>query len=78
MLVGVLMRDDGRALRIQPLIAVGVIEVPMRVDQVLDRIAAEAIGGFQNARARCSEVPASASRRPLSSVTTWQNAAWCR
>jgi hypothetical protein len=51
MLVGVLMGDDGRPFRIQPLVAVRVIEVPMRVDQVLDRIAAEAIGGFQNARA---------------------------
>ena len=51
MLVGVLVGDDGRPFRIQPLVAVCVIEVPMRVDQVLDRIAAEAIGGFQDARA---------------------------
>src|SRR5215468_1175788 len=42
MLVGILMGDDGCPFCIQPLIAICVIEVPMRVDQVLDRVAAEA------------------------------------
>src|SRR6516162_7885004 len=51
MLVGVFMGDNGCPFRIQPLIAVRVIEVPVRVDQVLDRIATEATGLFQDARA---------------------------
>ena len=53
--MGVLMGDNGCSFRIQPLIAVRVIEVPVRVDQVLDRIVAEAIGCFQNARAGCGD-----------------------
>jgi hypothetical protein len=39
----VLVRSDFSAYRMQPFIAIGVIEVPMRVNQVLDRIAAEGI-----------------------------------
>ena len=50
-LAGVFMGEDGRTLRVQPLIAVGMIEVPMRVDQMLDRIGAEAVCGFENPRA---------------------------
>ena len=51
MLVGVFMGDNGCPFRIQPLIAVRVIEVPVRVDHMLDRIATEATGLFQDARA---------------------------
>src|SRR6516225_8288301 len=51
MLVSVFMGDNGCHFRILPLIAVRVIEVPVRVDHVLDRIATEATGLFQDARA---------------------------
>jgi len=44
-----------RALAVQPLIAVGVVEVPMGVDQVVDRIEAEAVLCFQDARTRRSD-----------------------
>ena len=43
MFARVLVCGDFRADRMQPFVAVGVIEVPMRVNQVLDRIAAEGI-----------------------------------
>src|SRR6266496_6168364 len=33
----VLMREDGRAVGMHPLIAVGVIEMPVRVDEMVDR-----------------------------------------
>ena len=55
MLVRVFMRNDGGALRIQPLVAVGVIEVPVGVDQVGDWIAAEAVDRFEDAAARCGD-----------------------
>src|SRR6516225_2679267 len=51
MLVSVFMGDNGCHFRILPLIAVRVIEVPVRVDHVLDRIATETTGLFQDARA---------------------------
>lgn len=35
------MRDDRRAGSVQPGVAVGVVEVPMGVDQVPDRVGAE-------------------------------------
>jgi hypothetical protein len=38
MIAGILVRKDRSAFVMQPLIAVGVIEVPMRVDQELDRV----------------------------------------
>src|ERR1700730_19240722 len=41
MLVRVLLRDDFRAGRMQPIVAVAWIEVPVRVDEVRDRIGAE-------------------------------------
>ena len=44
------MGDNGCPFRIKPLIAVRVIEVPVCVDQVLDRIAAKAVYGFENSR----------------------------
>ena len=46
------MGDDLRACRMQPFIAVGVIEMPMGVDQVLDRIGAEFACGLQDPRTR--------------------------
>jgi hypothetical protein len=46
------MRKDGGALLVQPLVAVRVVEVPVGVDQVLDRIAAEVVDGFEDAGAR--------------------------
>jgi hypothetical protein len=41
MLARVLLRNDFSAERMQPVIAVGVIEVPVRVDEVRDRFGAE-------------------------------------
>jgi hypothetical protein len=51
MLVSVLVGDNCCSFRVQPLIAVRVIEVPMGIDQVCDGISAEAVGGFQDAEA---------------------------
>ena len=41
MFAGVLLGDDLCAGRMQPVIAVGMIEVPMGVDEMRDRIGAE-------------------------------------
>ena len=41
MLAGVLLRDDLCAGRMQPVVAVGMIEMPVGVDQMRDRIGAE-------------------------------------
>src|SRR5262249_33670255 len=53
MLVGVLMCDDGGSLGIQPCVAVSMVEVPVGVDEVPDRIAAEAVGRLEDSWARC-------------------------
>ena len=52
MLARILLGDDLRAGRMQPFIAAGVIEVPMRVDQMRDGIGAEIGEGFLHLRAR--------------------------
>jgi hypothetical protein len=52
MLARVLLRDDLRTDRIQPFVAVGVIEMPVRVDQVRDRVAADIGQGLGDLRAR--------------------------
>ena len=46
------MGDNSGAFRIQPRIAVRMVEVPVGVDQVSDRIAAETIGSLQYSWAR--------------------------
>jgi hypothetical protein len=46
------MREDRGALVVQPFVAVGMIEVPMGIDQMFDRVGAEAVGSFQDARLR--------------------------
>src|SRR5258708_39781450 len=51
MLTGVLMGQNGYAFRIQPLIAVRVIEMPVGVDQMSDRVAAAAARGLWDSRA---------------------------
>ena len=51
----VVMRDDGGTLGVQPCVAVGMVEVPVRVDQVPDRIAADAIGRLEDSWARCRD-----------------------
>ena len=51
MLVRIFMREDGGALLVQPLVAVRVVEVPMSVDQMFDRVLAKAVGSVQDARA---------------------------
>ena len=58
MFLRVLVRDDGRTGRMHPLVAVRVIEMPMRVDQMFDRIATDAIQRRGNlcARAQISRV----------------------
>jgi hypothetical protein len=55
MLVGVCVGDNGCALGIEPRVAIGVIEVPVRVDQVFDWIATEAVGGFKDSGAGRSD-----------------------
>src|SRR5436190_5583820 len=42
----VLVRRDFRADRMQPFVAVGVVEMPMRINQVLDRIVTKTRQGF--------------------------------
>jgi hypothetical protein len=51
-LVSVLVGNDCGAFRVQPIVAVRVVEVPVGIDQVCDRIAAELIGGLQYSSAR--------------------------
>src|SRR6202007_859716 len=41
MLSCVRVREDGCACGVQPFVTVGMVKVPMRVDQVLDRIGAD-------------------------------------
>src|ERR1700758_3234471 len=55
MLLGILMGQNGRPFRIQPCIAVRVIEMPMRVDQMCDRITAKAVDGLEDSRAGCGD-----------------------
>src|SRR5713101_2239390 len=52
---GILMGQNGYPFRIQPLIAVRVIEMPVGVDQMSDRIAAEAVGDLEDSRAGCGD-----------------------
>src|SRR5262249_30873869 len=52
MLVGVLMSHNGDALSIEPRIAVRMVEMPVGVDQISDRIAAQTGGRLQYPRAR--------------------------
>jgi hypothetical protein len=51
-LPGVLIGNDGCSFGIQPFIAVGVIEVPVTVDQMFDGIATELVCSLQESRAR--------------------------
>ena len=51
----VFMRKDGSTLRVQPLISVRVVEMPVGVDQVFDRLTAKAANRFQNLRASRSD-----------------------
>ena len=53
--MGVLMRDNGGSLGVHPCVAVSMVEVPVGVDQVLDRIAAEAVGRLEDSWARCRD-----------------------
>src|SRR5262249_52108046 len=52
MLAGVLVGDDFRSDRVEPLVSVGMIEVPMGIDQVCHRLDAEIRQGFGELRAR--------------------------
>src|SRR5258708_26982901 len=55
MLTGVLIGQNAYPFRLQPLSAVRVIEMPVGVDQMSDRIAAEAVRCLQDSRAGCGE-----------------------
>src|SRR5215470_15451394 len=50
MLAGVLMRQNSRPSGVQPFIPVGMVEVPVSVDKVLDWIGANARESFGNLR----------------------------
>ena len=52
MFPGVFVSQDGRTFAVDPFVAVGVVEVPMRVDEVPDRIVAETCERLQHARLR--------------------------
>ena len=45
-LARVFVRDNGRSSVVEPVVAIRVVEVPMCVDQVLDRIVADAGKGL--------------------------------
>src|SRR6516162_4335121 len=49
------MCNDRRSFLVQPCIAIRVIEMPVRIDQVRDRIPAKAVGSFQDSPARRSD-----------------------
>lgn len=51
MLMSVRMSDDGCAFLAQPEVPIGVVKMPMHIDQVGDGIGAEAVRGLQNPRA---------------------------
>ena len=55
MFAGVLLSDDPCADRLQPRVAVGMIEMPMRVDQVRDWIGAEICQRLGHLRARYAD-----------------------
>ena len=69
MLARVFVRDDFRAGGMQPCVAVGMIEVPMGVDQMRDRIGAE-IGERLGELGRETPMPASTSSLPSGPVRT--------
>src|SRR5260370_592172 len=46
------LRDDLRTGRMQPFVAVGMVEVPVRIDEMGDRIGAEGIKRLTHLRAR--------------------------
>ena len=55
MLAGVLVSDDLCAGRMQPLVAVGMVEMPVRVDEVRDGIGAEVGKRLGDLRARYAD-----------------------
>ena len=55
MLARILMGEDGRSFCIQPPVTVRMIEVPMGVDQMADRIIAQAVDGLQDPQTRCGD-----------------------
>ena len=68
MLMCVRVRDNRRTFLGQPKVPIRVVEVPMRIDEARDRIAAEAVGGLQDAGPRagysCVEATSVSSRAP--------------
>src|ERR1700720_1825193 len=52
MLARIFLRQDARPRFVHPLIATGVIEVPVRVDQLLDGIGVDARDRLRNVRTR--------------------------
>src|SRR5882762_6516964 len=55
MFAGVRLRDDLRACRMQPVIAVGMVEVPMRVDEMGNGIGAETVKRLGELRSRYTD-----------------------
>jgi hypothetical protein len=55
MLAGIVLGDDLGAGRMQPCVAIGMIEVPMGVDQVRDLLVSEPIERFGELRARYAD-----------------------
>src|SRR5262249_21307805 len=55
MLMHIFMCNDRCSFLVQPCIAIRVIEMPVRIDQVRDRIPAKAVGRFQDSLARYSD-----------------------
>jgi hypothetical protein len=69
MLARVLLGDDLCAGRMQPFIAVGMVEVPVRIDEMGDGIGAEGLKSFGDLR-RDTPMPASISTLPSEPVRT--------
>ena len=69
MLACVFVRRDFSADRMKPFVAIGVIEMPVRIDQMLNRIAAQTRQSFYYAR-REAVMPASTRSLPSRPVST--------
>ena len=69
-LAGVFLRDDLGAGRVQPGIAVGMVEVPVRIDQVRDRDLRRAPASALVICGRETPMPASTSTLPSGPVST--------
>src|SRR5262249_11411326 len=51
----IFMCNDRCSFTVQPCISIRVVEMPVRIDQMRDRVLAKAVGRFQDSPARCRD-----------------------